>query len=59
MMHFQVSKTLPLDGQLRVWAFNFFDRRGRVREGDRLGRPYSPVRFGAEVTFKTARFFGR
>ena len=59
MVHFQVSKTLPLDGQLRVWAFNFFDRRGQPWEGDRLGRLYPPVRFGAEVTFPTAGFFGR
>ena len=59
MMHFQVSKTLPLDGQLRVWAFNFFDRRGQPWEADRLGRPYAPVRFGAELTFPTSRFFGR
>ena len=59
MVHFQVSKTLPLDGQLRVWAFNFFDRRGQPWEGDRLGRPYAPVRFGVEVTFPSARFFGR
>lgn len=59
MVHFQVSKALPLDGQLRVWAFNFFDRRGQPWEGDRLGRPYAPVRFGAEVTFPSARIFGR
>ena len=59
MAHFQVSKGLPLDGQLRVWAFNFFDRRGQPWEGDRLGRPYAPVRFGAEVTFPSARIFGR
>ena len=59
MMHFQVSKALPLDGQLRVWAFNFFDRRGQPWEGDRLGRAYAPVRFGAELTFPSARIFGR
>ncbi|WP_420450097.1 TonB-dependent receptor [Candidatus Palauibacter sp.] len=59
MMHFQVSKALPLDGQLRVWAFNFFDRRGQPWEGDRLGRPYAAVRFGAEITFRSARIFGR
>ena len=59
MVHFQVSKGLPLGGQLRVWAFNFFDRRGQPWEGDRLGRPYAPVRFGAEVTFPSARLFGQ
>ena len=59
MVHLQVSKTLPLEGQLRVWAFNFFDRRGQPWEGDRLGRLYPSVRFGAEVTFPAAGFFGR
>lgn len=59
MVHFQVSKSLPLDGQLRVWGFNFFDRRGQPWEGDRLGRSYAPVRFGAELTFPSARIFGR
>ncbi|MCG8468812.1 MAG: TonB-dependent receptor [Gemmatimonadetes bacterium] len=59
MAHLQVSKSLPLDGQLRVWVFNFADRRGREFEADRIGRLYPPVRFGAEVTFPSARFFDR
>jgi len=59
MAHLQVSKTLPLDGQLRVWVFNFFDRRGRQFEGNRLGRAYPSVSFGVEATFPTARFFSR
>ena len=57
--HFQVSKTLPLDGQLRVWAFNLADRRGQLRTVEQLGRLYAGARFGAEVTFPTARWFGR
>jgi outer membrane receptor protein involved in Fe transport len=56
---FQVSKTLPLDGELRVWAFNFLDRRGRPFEADRLSRRYGPVRFGLEVTLPTAGLFNR
>ena len=28
MLSFQVSKTLPLNGQINLWFFNAFDRRG-------------------------------
>jgi len=56
--NFQVSKALPLDGQLRVWAFNYLDRRGQFTESDRLSRPYPAVRFGLEVMLPTAGLFG-
>lgn len=59
MVHFQVSKTMPLDGQLRVWGFNLAARSGVVPTGERLGRLYPGPRFGAEMTFPTARLFGR
>ena len=59
LAHLQVSKTLPLDGQLRVWVFNLADRRGQPHTPDRLGRFYEAVRFGAELMFPTARLFGR
>jgi len=54
----QVSKTLPFDGQLRVWVFNLLDRRGQFFALDRLPRRYPPVRFGLEATFPTAELFG-
>ena len=49
MLSFQVSKTLPLNGQINLWFFNAFDRRGVVREPDVRPRLYPDVRFGLEV----------
>ena len=49
MLSFQVSKTLPLNGQINLWFFNAFDRRGVVLRPDVLPRSYRSVRFGLEV----------
>lgn len=56
LMSLQVSKTLPLGGELRLWVFNVFDRRGTYPEADKLWRPYRPMRFGVELTVPTGRF---
>lgn len=48
-MSVQVSKTLPLDGQLNFWAFNLLDRRGVFNEPDIRPRVYPSIRFGLEV----------
>lgn len=53
MANLQVSKTLPLQGRLNFWAFNFLDRRGVRAETDRLPRTYAPFRFGFDVSFDT------
>jgi hypothetical protein len=44
----QVSKTLPLDGELRFYAFNLLDRLGRIIP--RGQRTFPRLRFGLEVT---------
>lgn len=49
MMALQVSKTLPLDGELRFWGFNVLDRVGRYQEGGTQSRVYPRVRFGVEL----------
>ncbi|MHB1193738.1 MAG: TonB-dependent receptor [Longimicrobiales bacterium] len=49
MMALQVSKTLPLEGELRFWAFNALDRRGRYGGATERPRLYPQVRFGVEL----------
>ena len=49
MLSFQVSKTLPLNGQINLWFFNAFDRRGVGFQPDERPRLYPDVRFGLEV----------
>ncbi|WP_419936669.1 TonB-dependent receptor [Candidatus Palauibacter sp.] len=49
MLSFQVSKTLPLNGQVNLWFFNAFDRRGAVGSPDVRPRLYPDVQFGLEV----------
>jgi hypothetical protein len=49
MMALQVSKTLPLDGELRFWAFNALDRVGQYGSAGRQSRLYRRVRFGVEL----------
>jgi outer membrane receptor protein involved in Fe transport len=47
----QVSKTLPLGGELRFYAFNVNDRLGRFQESAaERQRQWPPMRFGLEVT---------
>ncbi|GAC1583805.1 MAG: hypothetical protein NVS3B18_16800 [Candidatus Dormibacteria bacterium] len=46
----QVTKTLPLDGRLSVFAFNALDRVGRYATAGRGARLYSPLRYGVEMT---------
>jgi len=52
LMSLQVSKTLPLDGRLSFYAFNVFDRLGRVVGSG--GRNYPRLRFGLEVSMPLA-----
>ena len=49
MMALQVSKTLPLEGELRFWAFNALDRRGQYGGAGQQPRLYPQVRFGVEL----------
>lgn len=52
MMGLQVSKTLPLEGELRFWAFNALDRVGRYAEAGEQSRVYGRVQFGVEVNLR-------
>lgn len=49
MMAIQVSKTLPLEGELRFWGYNALDRVGQYQEGGQQPRLYPRVRFGVEL----------
>jgi hypothetical protein len=48
----QVRKTLPAGGQLSFYAFNVFDRVGRV------GRTYPSIRFGLELSMPLSGLLG-
>jgi outer membrane receptor protein involved in Fe transport len=50
----QVSKTLPLNGELRFYAFNVLDRLGRFDEAGLRSRQFPPMRFGLELTLPLA-----
>jgi hypothetical protein len=52
MMGLQVSKSLPLDGELRFWGFNVLDRVGRYAEAGEQSRVYGRVQFGVEVNLR-------
>jgi hypothetical protein len=56
MMGLQVSKTLPLEGELRFWAFNALDRVGRYAEAGEQRRVYGRVQFGVEVSLRPGAF---
>ncbi|MDP2959547.1 MAG: TonB-dependent receptor [Longimicrobiales bacterium] len=58
MMGLQVSKALPLDGELRFWAFNALDRVGRYGEAEGQARLYGRVQFGAELNLKPGVVWG-
>jgi hypothetical protein len=45
----QVSKALPLNGELRFWAFNALDRPGQYGTAGRQSRLYPRVQFGVEA----------
>jgi hypothetical protein len=50
-----VSKTVPLGGELRFYAFNASDRLGRFQESATARvRQLSPMRFGLELTMPLA-----
>ena len=49
MMALQVSKTLPLEGELRFWGYNALDRVGRYGTAGQQSRLYPRVRFGVEL----------
>ncbi len=57
LLSLQVSKTLPLDGRFSVYAFNAFDRQGRIAPGGSQ-RVFQPVQFGLEVTLPVQALFG-
>jgi len=52
LLSVQVSKTLPLGGELRFSAFNILDRLGRIVP--RGQRTFPRLRFGIEVTMPLA-----
>jgi Carboxypeptidase regulatory-like domain/TonB-dependent Receptor Plug Domain/TonB dependent receptor-like, beta-barrel len=52
MMGIQVSKALPLEGELRFWAFNALDRVGRYPAAGEAARVYQHVQFGVEVNLQ-------
>src|SRR6266545_2012543 len=54
MMGFQVSKALPLDGELRFWAFNALDRVGLYAAAGTQARVYARVQFGVELNLRPA-----
>jgi len=57
LLSIQVSKTLPLEGELRFWAYNLLDKRGAFPDDpERMYRPYPPMRFGLEFTLPTRTF---
>ncbi len=56
LLSVQVSMALPLEGQLRFWAFNLLDNRGSFPEGAVRWRHYPPMRFGVELTLPTRTF---
>lgn len=58
MMGLQVSKALPLDGELRFWAFNALDRIGRYGTGTQQPRLYGRVQFGAELNLRPGAVWG-
>jgi hypothetical protein len=52
MMGLQVSKSVPLDGELRFWAFNVLDRVGRYSEAGTTSRVYRRMQFGVELNLR-------
>ena len=52
MMGIQVSKALPLEGELRFWAFNALDRTGRYPAAGQVARVYPRVQFGVELNLQ-------
>ena len=52
LLSVQVSKTLPLGGELRFYGFNILDRLGRIVP--RAQRTFPRLRFGLEVTMPLA-----
>jgi hypothetical protein len=52
MMGLQVSKTMPLEGELRFWAFNALDRVGRYVTAGQSARVYGRVQFGLELNLR-------
>ncbi len=57
LLSLQVSKTLPLDGRFSFYAFNAFDRQGRIAPGGSQ-RVFQPVQFGLEVTLPVQALLG-
>jgi outer membrane receptor protein involved in Fe transport len=52
MLGLQVSKALPLEGELRFWAYNALDRVGRYAEAGEQPRLYGRVQFGVELNLR-------
>ncbi len=49
-LNLQVSKSLPGDGRLSMYAFNLLDRVGSYVGRTTVSRLFSPMRFGLEVS---------
>jgi outer membrane receptor protein involved in Fe transport len=59
LLSVQVSKTLPLDGRLSLYAFNAFDRVGQYPRPGWAQRLHPPVRFGLEVSLSPGAVLAR
>lgn len=57
MLSVQASKSLPLGGSLRFWAFNALDRVGKYQEPEVRARLYPHVRVGLELTMPANALF--
>jgi outer membrane receptor protein involved in Fe transport len=49
-LNLQVSKSLPNNGRFSMYAFNLLDRVGTHVGRTTVSRPFSPMRFGLEVS---------
>ncbi len=58
LLSLQVSKTLPLDGRLSVYAFNSLDKIGKFGGAGESAILYSATRFGVELWLPLASLWG-
>jgi len=58
LLSLQVSKTLPLDGRLSVYAYNALDKIGKWGSAAESAILYAETRFGVEIMMPLAAFWG-
>ena len=58
LFELQVSKTLPLDGRLSLYAYNLFDQRGNYGDRTVTARLYPSFRYGLELTMPLGLSWG-